>query len=226
MPKGAQQQDCTVTPLEDRGVSGTTRAKFVSTYKHRQGPLHRMPLAGRAAPRSFGKTDQEARHTGSQRMQDPARSRWTGRRAGLGSKMSTQRRASRMIAAIAADRAKVRPLTAPLMSILWLAWAWLLSFDGSSEKAADREATNSLLSDCQNERLARFDSRSGSPPPGEFGVHGPSLTRGTHRSSLRHVSLLPVRTHLHPTLPVAPAVEDRWAERHDGKRDLYFQHAA
>jgi hypothetical protein len=27
-------------------------------------------------------------------------------------------------------------------------------------------------------------------------------------------------------LPIAPAGQVRWAERHDGKRDLYFQHAA
>ena len=49
---------------------------------------------------------------------------------------------------------------------------------------------------------------------------------GTHRSSPPHIPTLPVRTHLHPTLPQAPAGEVRWAERHDGKRDLYFQHAA
>jgi len=167
----------------------------------------------------------------------PARSWWTGRRAGLGSKMSTQRRASRMTAATEMDRFGVR-LTAPLMSIIWLAWVLLHSFGESSEGAADRVATNSLLPDYHNESLAMLDSRSGAAPPGasvatdtcrrgfrhEAGVHEP-LTRGTHRSSLRNVSL-PVRTHLHPTLPIAPAGEDRWAERHDGKRDLYFQHAA
>ena len=207
-------------------------------------------LAPVGCSRTFvrGRIRREAWRMANARMQDPARSRWTGRRAGLGSKMSTQRRASRTIAAIETDRADVRRrwfsisgssrpqrhgrvavgcgLTAPLMSILWLAWAWLLSFDGSSMEAADREATNSLLSDCHNETLAWLDSRSGSPPPGGVGVRGPSQQRGTHRLSLRHDSLLPVRTYLHPTLPIAPAGEDRWAERHDGKRDLYFQHAA
>lgn len=164
----------------------------------------------------------------------------------IGFKMSTQRRASQTIAAIEVDCAQVRRRwffsgrTAPLMSIVWLAWAWLLSFDASSVEAVDREATNSLLPDCHNERLAWLDSRSGSAPPGATlatttgrpghrcwaGVHRQSTQRGTHRSSLRHVSLLPVRTRLRPTLPIAPAGQVRWAERHDGKRDLYFQHAA
>ena len=52
-------------------------------------------------------------------------------------------------------------------------------------------------------------------------------------SPARHASVIP-SAHFHPsrplasppTLPQAPAGEVRWAERHDGKRDLYFQHAA
>ena len=172
-------------------------------------------------------------------MQDPARSRWTGRRAGLGSKMSTQRPASRTTPATEIDRPGLRLLTAPLMSIVWLTWAWLRLCGGSPRTAADRVATNSLLPDSHNDTLAWLDSRSASPPlgdtaatntccwgpPGRAGVRRPSA-RGTHRSSLRHDSLLPVRARLHPTLPIAPAGQDRWAERHDGKRNLYFQHAA
>ena len=50
--------------------------------------------------------------------------------------------------------------------------------------------------------------------------------RSTHRSSPPHISILPVRSHLRHTLPQAPAGEGRWAERYDGKRDLYFKHAA
>ncbi|HEY2468729.1 MAG TPA: hypothetical protein VGI45_12935 [Terracidiphilus sp.] len=166
--------------------------------------------------------------------------------------MSTQRRASRKTPATEIDRTGIRRITAPLMSIIWLAWAWLLSFDEWSVEAVDRVATNSLLSDCHNDILAWHDSRLGSAPPGAIpaisppqpkgawylasvsrrqtrcgtGARGPSMQRGTHRSSLTHVSLLPVRTYLRPTLPIAPAGEVRWAERHDGKRDLYFQHAA
>lgn len=194
----------------------TTRVDIVSTYRIISDSLT------------------VARCTELLKVQHPARSWWTGRRAGLGSKMSTQRRAGRIITAIEADRADVRRrwfqisgLTAPLMSIVWLAWGWLLSFDGLSLEAADRLATNSLHLDRQNESLARQDRRSGSPPGGS-GVHLPLAQRRTHRSSLRQVSLLPVRTHLHPTLPIAPAARrgGRWAERHDGKRDLYFQHAA
>jgi len=177
--------------------------------------------------------------------------------------MRTQRRASRAISATRTGCVRVRRrwflisgmprtqrhrfvaagpgITAPLMSIVWLAWVWLLSFDGSSMKAGDRVATDSLLLDCHNETRARCGSLSGSPPRGASpvnicrpapqggaGVREPSLSRHPHRSSFRHVSLLPVRTHIHPTLPIAPAARrgGRWAERHDGKRDLYFQHAA
>jgi hypothetical protein len=161
-------------------------------------------------------------------MPDPARSRWIERRAGIGFTMSTQRRASRKISAINIDRLEIRRLTAPLMSIIWLTWAWLCAGDETSHTAiTDRKATNSLLSDRQNETLATQDNASGSAPPGRIGSVFPSGLRVSHRSSLRYVpNLLPVRAHLHPALPIAPAGEFRWAERHDGKRDLYFQHAA
>ena len=180
-------------------------------------------------------------------MPDPARSRWIERRGRIGFTMSTQRRASRTLPAMKIDRAGLRrrwiisDLTAPLMSIIWLAWAWLSSCDEGSRKTADRhssnkgislgtavmEATNSLLSDRHHETLAEQNSRPGSPPRDWVSVSGLSVLRVSHRSSLRHVpNLLPVRAHLHTTLPIAPAGEVRWAERHDGKRDLYFQHAA
>ena len=139
--------------------------------------------------------------------------------------MSTQRRAGRMIAAIDFYRADIWRKTAPLMSIIWLAWAWLLSFDTSSEEAADWEATDSLHSDHRNGIIARLDSRSGSPPTGGADLCEQTRPRVT-QTSLSNVSILPVRVHLHPTLPQFPAGEVRWAERHDGKRDLYFQHAA
>lgn len=102
------------------------------------------------------------------------------------------------------------------------------------------ETTDSLLLDCRNESLAWLDSRSGSPPPGATptteirrraprcwaGDRVPSEQRVPRRSSFRHISPLPVPTRLHSTLPQAPAGRVRWAERQDGKRDLYFQHAA
>jgi hypothetical protein len=180
--------------------------------------------------------------------------------------MSTQRRAKRTTSSIEIDRVDVRrrwfracmeragisvsaartgsalgDITAPLMSIFWLAWVWfstpatkacrrgprlLRTRDKGSRETTDRVATDSLLSDHHNETLARLDCRSGSPPPGGVGSRGHSVPRGTRRSSPLHIPFLPVRTRLRPTLPHAPAGEIRWAERHDGKRDLYFQHAA
>ena len=183
--------------------------------------------------------------------------------------MSTQRRASRITAATEVDRADVRHrwfrgcmeragisvsasrtgsalasgpgITAPLMSIIWLAWAWfstpatkvcrrgpvgLRSCDEGSRAATFRMATNSLLSDHRFETSAGHDRLSSSPPRNEAGRRRLSVPQVTHRLSPPRIPSLPVRTHLHPTLPKAPAGEVRWAERHDGKRDLYFQHAA
>jgi len=161
-------------------------------------------------------------------MPDPARSRWIERRAGIGFTMSTQRRASRMISAISLDRAEFRRLTAPLMSIIWLAWVWLRFCEEESQTVVtDWKATNSLLSDHDHETLAAPSNRSGWAPPGRSSAGPPPGSRVSHLSSLRYVpNFLPVRAHLHSTLPIAPAGEVRWAERHDGKRDLYFQHAA
>jgi len=180
--------------------------------------------------------------SGTGRMPDPARSRWIERRAGIGFTMSTQRRASRKVSAISTDRAEIRRLTAPLMTIIWLAWAWLATpatktsrrgprsraCDETSQTAvAERKATNSLLPDHQDETLAGSSNCSGSAPPGRVSAGPPLGVLGSHRSSQRHVpNPLPVRAHRSTTLPIAPAGEVRWAERHDGKRDLYFQHAA
>ena len=163
--------------------------------------------------------------------------------------MSTQRRANRTTPTIEVDRASVRrrwfrgcmeragisipglrtsgsDITAPRMSIIWLALAWLFSGDELSQEPTDWVATNSLLSDHCFETFAELGSLSSSPPRSGAGGQRLSLPQATHRLSLPHIPILPVRTHLHPTLPHAPAGEIRWAERHDGKRDLYFQHAA
>lgn len=161
-------------------------------------------------------------------MRYPARSWWIERRAGFGFKMSTQRRASRMFSATRTGRSGLRRLTAPLMSIVWFAWAWLRSCDEASQvSATDWVATNSLHSDHDKETLASLNSGSGSAPPGRASAASQAGLRASRRTSLRYVpNLLPDRAHLHTTLPIAPAGEVRWAERHDGKRDLYFQHAA
>ena len=118
-----------------------------------------------------------------------------------------------------------RGVTAPLMSILWLAWEWLFSRDETSQETNYRVATKSLLSDHRSEKFARLGSRRSSSPGG---VRGPSesIPQTIPRSSPLHISHLPARTRLHTTLPHAPVGKVRRAERHDGKRDLYFQHAA
>jgi hypothetical protein len=181
--------------------------------------------------------------------------------------MGTQRRASRITAATEVDRADVRcrwfrgcmeragisvsvartggalasNLTAPLMSIIRLAWVWfstpatktcrrgpwrLRTCDEGSRASIFRMATNSLPSDHRFETFAGHESLSSSPPLVGAGGRSFPVPPGTHRSSPPHIPTLPVRTRLHPTLPKAPAGDVRWAERHDGKRDLYFQHAA
>lgn len=50
--------------------------------------------------------------------------------------------------------------------------------------------------------------------------------RAAHRYSLPPISILSGSAESHPALPQAPAADCRWAERHDGKRNLYLQHAA
>jgi hypothetical protein len=181
--------------------------------------------------------------------------------------MSTQRRANRTTPAIETDRVDIRRrwfrgcgeragtlvsaartgsllanvTTAPLMSIIWLAWAWfstpatrvrrrgpreLRSCDEGPRAETFRVATNSLQSDHCFETFAGLESLSGSPPRDGEGEQRLSVSQATRRPSLPHIPVLPVCTDLHPTLPHAPAGEIRWAERHDGKRDLYIQHAA
>jgi hypothetical protein len=166
--------------------------------------------------------------------------------------MSTQRRANRATAAIEVDRVGVwhgwfracmeragisvsaartgsalaSNITAPLMSIIWLAWAWLRICDEESQSPTFRVATKSLYSDYCLEKFAELESLSETPPREGTGGRRLSVSQATHRPSLPHIPFLPVRTRLRPTLPQAPAGEVRWAERHDGKRDLYFQHAA
>ena len=175
--------------------------------------------------------------------------------------MSTQRRANRTTAAIEIDRADVRRrwfrgcmeragisvsaartgsalashITAPLVSIIWLAWAWFSipatrvrqRGPRSRRRTAaggkpSRVATNSLLSDHCNEVFAGPGSLFGSPPRDGAGGCRLPVPQATPRSSLSRIPILPVRTRLRPTLPKAPAGEVCWAERYDGKRDLYF----
>ena len=123
-----------------------------------------------------------------------------------------------------------RPPTAErprLMSIIWLAWGWLLRSGAvASRGAQERVATNSLLSDHRFRTLARLGSRCGSPPSSAAGHSRVPATPAKHWSSTPHIPKLPFRTRLHQSLPHAPAGESRWAERYDGKGNLHIQHAA
>jgi hypothetical protein len=73
--------------------------------------------------------------------------------------------------------------------------------------------------------LVRLVLRHGSPP---FGA-GPGDAAGrpaNHGFSLPHIPSPSGLARLHPTLPWVPAGRRRWAERYDGKGNLYLQHAA
>lgn len=73
-------------------------------------------------------------------------------------------------------------------------------------------ATNSLQKETHLARLVR---------------QGHPFTGSTaHRSRLSPSSILSGSARVHPTLPQDPAANGRRAERHDGKGNLHFKHAA
>ena len=109
--------------------------------------------------------------------------------------------------------------TAPLLLTLWSIGVWL--------------ATKFLQADLpigQMVQPAFKAERSGSPPP--LGACRPSIWLGAFGASVSPRSSLPPipfpsgYSCLHLALPQAPAAYQRRAERYDGKRDLYFLHAA
>ena len=105
--------------------------------------------------------------------------------------------------------------TAPLLSILWSALAWV--------------ATKFLHSDHPIRQLVRpalkADRRGSPPPPERFRAALGKLA--SPRSSIPHIPYPPGPARFHRTLaPKAPDGPRRRAERYDGKRDMYFQHAA
>jgi hypothetical protein len=115
---------------------------------------------------------------------------------------------ARYVRAVAGGR------TAPLLSILWSTWAWL--------------ATQFLQPDHHFGQLVRpvlkADHR-GSQPPG-VSNRAALGTQASPRSSLPHIPDPSGLARLHLPLPQVPAGYHRRAERYDGKRDMYFQHAA
>jgi len=109
--------------------------------------------------------------------------------------------------------------TAPLLLTFWSLGVWL--------------ATKFLqvgLPIGQRVRPVFSAERTDSPPP--FGACRPRIWLGAFGASVSPRSSLPPipfpsgTTRLHLTLPQAPAAYQRRAERYDGKRDLYFLHAA
>jgi hypothetical protein len=104
--------------------------------------------------------------------------------------------------------------TAPLVSIVWSAWAWM--------------ATNFLRWDFLLRQLvapARKARLSGFPPP-RVSRRRAFSKPVSPRSSIPHIPLPIGLACLHRILPQAPAGNHRRAERYDGQRDMYFQHAA
>lgn len=106
--------------------------------------------------------------------------------------------------------------TAPLVSILWSTLAWV--------------ATKFLHTDHHIGQLVRpvlKADRRGSPPL-RVQRRAALGKQASPRSSIPHIPYPSGLAHSHPTLPYAPItrLNGRRAERYDGKRDMYFQHAA
>lgn len=88
---------------------------------------------------------------------------------------------------------------------------------------SEREVEESLRSDHRTSQFiwpARQETRRGLPPP--WAGSRTANSRSFHPASPSPAEFL----RLHPPLPQIPAHSDCWVERYDGKRDLYFQHAA
>ncbi len=88
-----------------------------------------------------------------------------------------------------------------------------------------RAATISLQLGYRIVQLVLQDLRHGSPPSGA-GLGAETGTPANHGSPLPHIPNPPGLARLHRTLPRVPAGRRRWAERYDGKGNLYLQHAA
>ncbi len=151
--------------------------------------------------------------------------------------MSTQRRASRWQRIGSTGRAEMLEL---LRSFFGARYGRALASGGTAppnsqisdkylslaSESPARLATNSLLSDRHIAMLARLSIRCSSPPHGAVDNSVETAKTAMLRSSNPHIPNLPARTCLHLSLPNAPVGRRRWAERHDGKRNLYIQHAA
>ena len=104
--------------------------------------------------------------------------------------------------------------TAPFRSIVWSIWAWWVT-EFLQMVQPIRQA---VQPECAAERR-------GSPPL-RASRNAASGIPVSPRSSLPPIPFLSGLARLHLTLPHAPAGSSRRAERHDGKGNLYFVHAA
>jgi len=158
--------------------------------------------------------------------------------------MSTQRRASRKQRVHSTNREAMKGLTgsdfgtrlglaiangitAPLMLIMWIAWASLRQGGANASRGAQAgAATGSLPPDYRFKTIARLTSHCGSPPSRAADRSADSVTPAIHWSSTLHIPQHSSRARLHRSLPYAPEGESHWAERYDGKGNLHIQHAA
>jgi hypothetical protein len=89
-------------------------------------------------------------------------------------------------------------------------------------------STESLQSDYRNTRLVRLVSlniRPGSPPT-RAGHRAAAVTLKSFGFSFPHIPSSSCLARFHLSLPRVLAALRRRSERYDGKRDMYFQHAA
>jgi hypothetical protein len=125
-------------------------------------------------------------------------------------------------------------VTAALRLTFWSMWAYFHPGDEHlSPGAAEWLATKFLQADLQIRQAVRLvftAERTGSPPSFRTGrpLHWLAALGApvSPRSSLPPIPFPSGHSCLHLTLPQAPVAEQRRAERYDGKRDLYFLHAA
>jgi hypothetical protein len=104
--------------------------------------------------------------------------------------------------------------TASLLSILWSALAWLATKLLQTERPIRQLVQPSLSAE-----------RRGSPPP-LVGSRASLSRQASPRSSIPRIPEPSGLARFRRSLPQFPADNYRRAERYDGKRDMYFQHAA
>ncbi len=122
----------------------------------------------------------------------------------------------------------------PGSSLLFSAISAQIDHADSSGGAAPRgfrrklTSTDSLQSDYRNTRLDRLvalNIRRGSPPS-RAGHRAEAVTLKSFGSSFPPIPFSSGFARFHLSLPRVPAALRRRSERYDGKRDMYFQHAA